>query len=112
MATTYTWSFDSLDYLLKDGDGLADVVITSCWRITGVDGDYSATNYGSAGIAAPNPDDFTPFADVTQAQVKAWTLAALADQDITEDSLEAGLQSQIDLLKTPAQKSGVPGGWS
>ena len=97
MATTYTWSFDSLDYLLKDGDGL---------------GDYSATTYGSVVIAAPNPDDFTPFADITQAQVKAWTLSSLADQDVTEETLQAGLQAQIDLLKTPAQKSGIPTGWS
>jgi hypothetical protein len=111
MATTFTWSFDSLDYLLKDGDGLADVIITSYWRITGVDGDYSASNYGSAVIAAPDPDDFTAFADVTQAQVKAWTLSSLANQDITEDSLEAGVQSQIDLLKAPTQGIGVPAGW-
>ena len=111
MATTYNWSFDSLERDISK-DGLDDVVITSYWRITGVDGDHSVTNYGSAGIAAPDPDDFTPFADVTQAQVKAWTLAALADQDITEDSLKAALQAEIDLLKTPIQKSGVPTGWS
>tara|TARA_R110002124_G_C8741019_1_gene497396 strand:+ start:325 stop:660 length:336 start_codon:yes stop_codon:yes gene_type:complete len=111
MATTYNWSFDSLERDISK-DGLDDVVITSYWRITGVDGDHSATNYGSAGIAAPDPDDFTPFADVTQAQVKAWTLSSLADQDVTEATLEAGLQSQIDLLKTPTQKSGVPENWS
>ena len=111
MATTYTWSCESLDRDISK-DGLADVVITTYWRISGVDGDHSVTNYGSAGIAAPDPDDFTPFADVTQAQVKAWTLAALADQDITEDSLKAALQAEIDLLKTPIQKSGVPENWS
>ena len=111
MATTYNWSFDSLERDISK-DGLDDVVITSYWRITGVDGDHSVTNYGSAGIAAPDPNDFTPFADVTQAQVKAWTLSSLADQDVTEATLEAGLQSQIDLLKTPTQKSGVPENWS
>ena len=111
MATKFTWSYDSLERDISK-DGLADVVITSYWRITGVDGDYSASIYGSAGIAAPDPDDFTAFADVTQAQVKAWTLSSLVDQDITEDSLEADLQAQIDLLKTPTQKSGVPTGWS
>ena len=111
MATTFTWSYDSLERDISK-DGLADVVITSYWRITGVDGDHSATIYGSAGIAAPDPDDFTAFADVTQAQVKAWTLSSLADQDITEATLEAGLQAQIDLLKTPTQKSGVPTSWS
>ena len=111
MATTYTWSYDSLE---RDAikDGLDDVVITSYWRITGVDGNYSASTYGSASIAAPDPDDFTAFADVTQAQVKAWTLATLADQDITEATLEANLQAQIDSQKTPTQKSGVPSNWS
>lgn len=111
MTTTYTWSFSSLERDVSK-DGLADVVTTSHWRITGADGEYSATNYGSVGIAEPDPDDFTAFADVTQAQVKAWTLSSLADQDITEATLEAGLQSQIDLLKTPTQKSGVPENWS
>ena len=111
MATKFEWSYDSLERDVSK-DGLADVVITSYWRITGVDGDHSVTTYGSAGIAAPDPADFTAFADVTQAQVKAWTLSSLAGQDITEDSLEAGLQSQIDLLKAPAQRSGVPSNWS
>jgi hypothetical protein len=111
MATTYTWSYDSLERdVIKDG--LDDVVVTSYWRITGVDGNHSATSYGSVGIAAPDPDDFTSFADVTQAQVKAWTLSSLADQDITEATLEAGLQAQIDTLKNPTQKSGVPAEWS
>ena len=111
MATTYTWSYDSLERdIIKDG--LDDVIVTSYWRITGVDGDHSATNYGSVGIAAPDPNDFTAFADVTQAQVKAWTLSSLADQDITEATLEAGLQAQIDTLKNPTQKSGVPADWS
>ena len=110
MATTFTWSYDSLERdVIKDG--LDDVIVTSYWRITGVDGDYSASNYGSAVIAAPDPDDFTAFADVTQAQVKAWTLSSLANQNITEAMLEAGLQAQIDLLKTPTQKSGVPQDW-
>ena len=111
MATTYKWSYDSLERNITE-DGLDDVIVTSYWRITGVDGDHSATAYGSAGIAAPDPDDFTAFADVTEAQIKAWTLSSLAGQDITEDSLEAGLQSQIDLLKAPAQKSGIPSNWS
>ena len=111
MATTFTWSYDSLERDVSK-DGLDDVVVTSYWRITGVDGDHSVTTYGTAGIAAPDPDDFTAFADVTEAQVKAWTLSSLADQDITEATLKAGLQAQIDLLKAPAQKSGVPTSWS
>tara|TARA_R110002124_G_scaffold52372_10_gene150816 strand:- start:6443 stop:6778 length:336 start_codon:yes stop_codon:yes gene_type:complete len=111
MATTFTWSYDSLERDVTK-DGLDDVIVTSYWRITGVDGDHSATTYGAASIAAPDPDDFTAFADVTQAQVKAWTLSSLADQDITEATLEAGLQAQIDTLKNPTQKSGVPADWS
>jgi len=111
MATTYKWSYDSLERDVTK-DGLDDVIVTSYWRITGVDGDHSATNYGAASIAAPDPDDFTSFADVTQAQVKAWTLSSLADHDITEATLEAGLQAQIDLQKTPVTKAGVPSNWS
>ena len=115
MATKFTWSYDSLERDVIQ-DGLADVIVTSYWRITGVDLEnekYSSTVYGSAGIASPDPDDFTPFADVTEAEVKAWTLASMEKNgDQTEASLQKNIQDAIDLQKNPIQKSGTPAGWS
>ena len=114
MATTYNWSFNSLERDISK-DGLDDVVVTSYWRISGVDSDDNKFNesiYGSAAIASPDPDDFTPFADVTKEQVKEWTLASLEDSDgTTEASLEKKIQDSIDLQKNPVQKNGVPSAW-
>lgn len=111
MATTYTWSYDQIERVLLE-DSLADVIQTIHWRITGVDGDFSDTRYGSVGVGAPDATDFTAFADVTQDQVKAWVLAGLESQDTTEASLQAGIQESIDVQKTPTTATGNPANWS
>ena len=111
MATTFSWSFDQIERVILE-DSLADVIQSICWRITGVDGDVSATTYGSVEVPEPDAADFTPFADVTEAQVKAWTLTALGEKDITESSLEANIQASIDIQKTPTTATGNPANWS
>ena len=111
MATTFTWSYDQIKRAILE-DGLDDVIQTIHWRITGVDGDFSDTRYDSVRVGAADADDFTPFADVSKAQVKEWVLTALAEQDTTETSLEAGIQASIDLKKTPISKTGLPSSWS
>jgi hypothetical protein len=88
------------------------VIQTIHWRITGVDGDFSDTRYGSVGIGAPDAADFTAFADVTQDQVKAWVLAVLESHPTTEASLQADIQAAIDIQKTPTTATGNPANWS
>ena len=43
---TTTWTIDQLDRLTADG-----FVTTAHWRATAVDGDYSASVYGTCGWA-------------------------------------------------------------
>tara|TARA_R110000851_G_scaffold19508_8_gene59989 strand:- start:3155 stop:3448 length:294 start_codon:yes stop_codon:yes gene_type:complete len=93
-------------------DSLADVIQTIHWRITGVDGDFSDTRYGSVALWRPDATDFTAFADVTQDQVKAWVLEGLEEQDDTEASLQAGIQESIDVQTTPTTATGNPANWS
>jgi len=95
-----TWTISTLERELSDGG-----VIVAHWRATDVDGDYSATSYGTCGFTydASSPD-FTPYDDLTESQVLGWCWANGVDQD----AIEASLAAKIETDKNPTQADGVP----
>jgi len=97
--TTFTWQIDQMDRLTSDG-----FVVTVHYRVNAVDSDYNASTYGTIGYTQDS-DTYTPYADLTQAQVIGWVQTSLG-----KDTVEASLQNQIDALKNPTQATGLP--WS
>ena len=98
MATT--WTISTLERELSDGG-----VIVAHWRATDVDGDYSASSYGTCGfIYDASASDFTPYDDLTESQVLGWCWANGVDQD----AIEASLAAKIEADKNPTQANGVP----
>ena len=98
MATT--WTISTLERELSDGG-----VIVAHWRATDVDGDYSASSYGTCGFTYDaSASDFTPYDDLTESQVLGWCWANGVDQDAIESSLAA----KIEADKNPTQANGVP----
>ena len=98
MATT--WTISTLERELSDGG-----VIVAHWRATDVDGDYSASSYGTCGFTYDaSASDFTPYDDLTESQVLGWCWANGVDQD----GIEASLAAKIEADKNPTQASGVP----
>lgn len=94
--TTFTWA-EPVAGRAVSKDGLADVIQTVHWRYRGTDENgISAETYGVTAIGDPNPEDFTPFDKVTASDVQGW-LENLLDVP----SMQANLQSQIDLIITP-----------
>ena len=95
-----TWTISTLERELSDGG-----VIVAHWRATDVDGDYSASAYGTCGFTydASSPD-FTPYDDLTESQVLGWCWANGVDQD----AIEASLAAKIEADKNPTQADGVP----
>ena len=95
-----TWTISTLERELSDGG-----VIVAHWRATDVDGDYSASSYGTCGFTydASSPD-FTPYDDLTESQVLGWCWANGVDQD----AIEASLAAKIESDKNPTQANGVP----
>jgi len=91
-----TWTIDNLDRKASDG-----FVCCAHWRATAVDGDYTASVYGTVGFEGDKPA--IPYADLTPAEVLEWVF-----EKLDKDETEANLASQIDALKNPVQKSGVP----
>jgi len=94
------WSISSLDCRVQE-DGLSDVVYQCHWRVskTEVDGDktYSASVYATCSVPGPNPASFTPYDQLTQAEVLGWIWA----NGVNKDATEAAVQQQIELQKNP-----------
>ena len=98
MATT--WKISTLERELSDGG-----VVVAHWRATDVDGDYSASAYGTCGFTYDaSAPDFTPYDQLTQDQVLGWCWANGVDQSAIEASLAANINEQ----KNPTTADGVP----
>jgi hypothetical protein len=104
MAAAYTWQLGPLDVKLAE-DGLTNVVYNVHWRLVGTDGNYSASVYGTAGVPAPT-DEFTPYDQLTEAQVQEWVVEALGTEQVA--AYEANIAGQIELQKNPVDASLQP----
>ena len=85
---------------------LADGGVVVChWRATATDGDFSATNYGTAGFTPdPSASGFIAYDSITEEVALDWCFANGVDKDAIEASLAANIEAQ----KNPTQASGVP----
>ena len=91
---TILWLIERL--LTKPVEGsLTDVVITADWRCNGSQDNYSGTCYGSCSFAPPS-GSFTPYNQLTEAQVLDWCFANGVDQAAIEANVTAQIQNQID----------------
>lgn len=91
--TTITWTVTAMNCHPQEG-GNTDVVFTVHWTCAGVDGAYNASIYSTCAIPAPE-GTFTPYADLTQAQVLGWCWANGVDKNATEAAVDAQIQAQI-----------------
>jgi len=91
---TIIWIIERL--LVKPTEGsLTDVVITADWRCNGTQDQYSGTCYGSASFAPPS-GEFTPYPDLTQAQVLGWCYSNGVDQAAIEANVSLQIENQIN----------------
>jgi hypothetical protein len=92
--TTLSWIIERL--LVKPTEGsLTDVVITADWRCNGTDETYSGTCYGSCSFQPPS-GEFTPYEDLTEAQVLNWCYENGVDKTAIEANVSLQIENQID----------------
>jgi hypothetical protein len=91
---TLSWIIERLLVKPTEGDK-TDVVITADWRCNGTQDQYSGTCYGSASFAPPT-GSFTPYEDLTEAQVLGWCFANGVDQSAIEANVSAQIADQIN----------------
>ena len=94
-----TWALANVDYDLSDG-----FCHTAHWTVQRVDGDYSASSYGSVGLT--KPESLTTRTDLKTADIIADVRAVLGTDRVTE--IENSLILQISEKKTPTQGRFVP----
>lgn len=95
-----TWTIATLEHNVADGG-----VTVAHWRVTEVDGDYSASAYGTCGFSPDASDpSFVAYDSLTESQVLQWCWDNGVDQAATEASLAANIESQ----KNPVSAAGVP----
>jgi hypothetical protein len=99
MAVTYTWTIPTCEHDIASGG-----INVIHWRCTGVDGDNSASSYGTVGLTpdASSPD-FVAYADVTEAMAQGWVWDSVSQEDT-----EAAIADKIDALANPTTAAGTP----
>ena len=97
MAITYTWKITALKKA-PSLDGLSDVITHINFEYKGVDGDHTASFWGACPVPAPDAEDFTPLADLTEAEVIEW-----AKENHPTDHMNEVIEKQINEAKTPTQ---------
>ena len=99
MAVTYTWTIPICEHDIASGG-----INVIHWRCTGVDGDNSASSYGTVGLTpdASSPD-FVAYADVTEAMAQGWVWDSVSQADT-----EAAIADKIDAMANPTEASGTP----
>jgi hypothetical protein len=90
-------------------EGEADVVFTVHWTLTGTDETYVGSVYGSVGVSLDEGATFTPYEDLTEAQVIGWVQDALGAEQVA--AYEANVAQQIaDQIDPPVVTPPLP--WS
>jgi hypothetical protein len=98
MTTTYNWTVAQLD-CYPEYEGHEDVVFTAHWRCDGTDGEHASGVYGSVGLTLDPEAPYTPYADLTEAQVIGWVKDALGEDQVA--SYEENVANQIAALVNP-----------
>ena len=94
-----TWTIGTLERDLADGG-----VTVAHWRCTDVDGDFSASSYGTVGFTPdPTASDYIAYDSLTEANVLAWV-----HESVDKDATEAALTAKIEADKNPTSGSGTP----
>ncbi len=101
--TTITWSIEQLSCYPQEL-GETDVVFSAAWRVNGVDDTSGtplyATVYGSQSLSPyDGKSPFTPYADLTQAQVIGWVQDAMGESQVA--AINANIEQQIENQVNP-----------
>ena len=101
---TKTWEVNTLQRELADG-----YVNKVIYRVKGTDGTYETRATGEVDLE--KPDTLVPYKDLTQDTVIGWVKAKLDAQEAgTVAKIEAAIDANINLQKTPTHGTGTP--WS
>lgn len=94
----YTWSIKELLTVPQEA-GYTDVVVQANWTLTGVESPYTAEIGGGSQFTLQQGEGFTPYNQLTEAQVIGWVQEALTPEGIT--ALQNNIAFRIEQQKNP-----------
>ena len=101
--TTFTWAVGTMDRILSSG-----AVTIVHYTVSANDGTYESGAYGSVGLDQPEDDsELTAYSELTESWAISAVQAKLGGAEKVAE-IEAALQAQIDVQRTPVSGSGVP----
>ncbi len=96
---TMTWDVTAMD-CYPQADGETDVVFTVHWTCSGsqtVNGQtYNGSVYSTCSVPAPTGSAFTPYDQLTEAQVLGWIWANGVDKFATESAVATQIANAIN----------------
>jgi len=99
MAITYTWTIAELERNTADGG-----VTVAHWRCEGVDGETTASSYGTTSWTPDaSASDFIAFDSLTQDAVLAWVWNTVVKADV-----ETAIADKINAELNPTTTAGLP----
>ena len=100
MPATFTWTIANVEYNNDADKG----VTVAHWRCTGVDGDNTASNYGTTSHDPdPSADGWVAYDSLTEATVLGWV-----QEQVNQDDTEAAIQAKLDAMANAISLSGMP----
>ena len=94
-----TWTIETLERNTSDGG-----VTVAHWRVSEVDGDYSASSYGTVGFTPDaSAEGFIAYDSLNESTVLGWV-----QEQLDKDAIEASLTANIAEQKAPVRATGTP----
>jgi len=94
-----TWTIVQLERNTADGG-----VTVAHWRVSEVDGDYSASSYGTVGFTPDaSAEGFIAYGVLVEDTVLGWVW-----EQLDQEGIEASLTANIEEQKNPTTADGVP----
>jgi len=102
------WTIEQLQ-TYPEVEGQTNFVCSASWNVSDEDADgFTGSLNGSIAFKL-NPDEpFTPYDQLTEAQILGWVWASLGEEG--KASAEADVQAQIDYAKAQIETPALP--WS
>lgn len=95
----FSWNIGSLEREIEDG-----FVFTAHWTASVVDGEFSASSYGSIGFE--RPDNLIDYEDLTEDTIIDWIQEKMGEEAV--EAVEDALLAQIAEQKLPVKAVGLP----
>lgn len=104
MAVTYTWDCRTVDTYPTHTDdnsvAQSDVIFNVHWRLTGTEGEHSATSIGTQTLDVADLSSFTSFDSITHEDIIGWVEAAMGEEML--QSQKDALASQVAEIAAPS----------